>query len=95
MALGYTLLQRLDEAWRTLKSGRRVRPGLSLGGHRLQAHVVWCVLGLWLEQSIEQACGNTWRNMRADGDQRKLAHLLSPHGEVWQMTEPSPEASTP
>jgi hypothetical protein len=25
----------------------------------------------------------------------KLAQLLSPHGEMWQVTEPSPEASTP
>jgi hypothetical protein len=25
----------------------------------------------------------------------KLAQLLSPHGELWQVTEPSPEASTP
>jgi hypothetical protein len=23
----------------------------------------------------------------------KLAQLLSPHGEMWQVTEPSPEAS--
>ena len=26
-------------------------------------------------------------------EQIKLAHLLSPHGEVWQVTEPSPEAA--
>ena len=59
------------------------------------AHVVGRVLGLWLERGIEQACGNTWRIMRADRDQRKLAPLLSLHGEVWQVTAPSPVASTP
>jgi hypothetical protein len=94
LALGYKQLQRVEEAGRTLKSGLRVRP-VSWALHRIHAHVAWRVLGLWLERSIEQACGNTWRNMRADGDQRKLAQLLSPHGEVWQVTEPSPEASTP
>jgi hypothetical protein len=88
LALGYKQLQRLEEAWRTLKSGLRVRPVSHWAVHRLHAHVVWRVLGLWLERGIEQACGNTWRNIRADVDQRKLAPLLSPHGEVWQVTEP-------
>jgi transposase len=94
LALGYKQLQRLEEAWRTLKSGLRVRPVSHWAVHRIHAHVVWRVLGLWLERGIEQACGNTWRNIRADVDQRKLAQLLSPRGEVWQVTEPSPEAST-
>jgi len=51
------------------------------------------VLALLLERVIEQACGDTWRNIRDDLEQIKLAQLLSPHGEVWQVTEPSPEAS--
>jgi hypothetical protein len=50
------------------------------------------VLALLLERVIEQACGDTWRNIRDDLEQIKLAQLLSPHGEVWQVTEPSPEA---
>jgi hypothetical protein len=62
--------------------------------NRIHAHVALCVLGLWLERVIEQACGNMWRHIRADLEQRKLAQLLSPHGAVWQVTEPSPEAST-
>jgi hypothetical protein len=94
VALGYKQLQRLEEAWRTLKSGLRVRPVSLRAAHRIQAHVVWRVLGLWLERGIEQAWGNTWRTMPADVGQRKLAPLLSPHGEIWQVTEPSPEAST-
>ena len=47
---------------------------------------------LLLERVIEQACGDTWRNIRAALAQIKLAQLLSPHGEVWQVTEPSSEA---
>jgi hypothetical protein len=50
------------------------------------------VLALLLERVIEQACGDTWRNIRAALAQIKLAQLLSPHGEVWQVTEPSSEA---
>jgi hypothetical protein len=42
---------------------------------------------------MEQACGDTWRHIRADVNQIQLAPWLSPHGEVWQVTEPSLEAA--
>ncbi len=93
MALGYKQLQRVEEAWRTLKSGLCVRPVYHWAVHRIHAHVALSVLALLLERVIEQACGDTWRNIRADLDRIKLAQLLSPHGEVWQVTEPSPAAS--
>jgi hypothetical protein len=51
------------------------------------------VLALLLERVIEQACGDTWRNIQADLDRIKLAQLLSPHGKIWQVTEPTAEAS--
>jgi hypothetical protein len=57
------------------------------------AHVALSVLALLLERVIEQACGDTWRNIRADLNQIKLAQLLSSHGAVWQVTEPSLEAA--
>ena len=47
---------------------------------------------LALERVAEQACGDTWRNIRADLKRIKLAQLLSPNGTVWQITEPPPEA---
>jgi hypothetical protein len=31
--------------------------------------------------------------MHADVNQRKVAQVLSPHGEVWQVTEPSLDAA--
>jgi hypothetical protein len=93
LALGYKQLQRVEEAWRTLKSGLRLRPVYHWAVHRIHAHVALSVLALLLERIIEQTCGDTWRNIRAALEQIKLAQLLSPHGEVWQVTEPSPEAS--
>jgi transposase len=83
LALGYTQRQRVEEAWRTLNSGLRVRPVSHWAVHRLHTHVALRVLGLGLERVIEQACGNTWHRIRADVAQRKLAPLLRPHGEVW------------
>jgi hypothetical protein len=93
VALGYKQRQRGEEAWRTRKSGLRVRPVYHGAVPRMHAHVALRVLALLLERVIEQACGDTWRNIRADLERIKLAQLLSPHGEVWQVTEPSPEAA--
>ena len=93
MALGYKQLQRVEEAWRTLKSGLRVRPVYHWTPHRICAHVSLSVLALLLERVAEQACGDTWRNIRDDLKQIKLAQLLSPNGTVWQVTEPSPQAA--
>src|SRR4029453_9044195 len=93
LALGYKQLQRVEEAWRTLKSGLRVRPVYHWAVHRIHAHVALSVLALLLERVIEQACGDTWRNIRDDLEQIKLAQLLSPHGEVWQVPKPAPEVN--
>jgi hypothetical protein len=93
LALGYKQLQRVEEAWRSLKSGLQVRPVYHWAVHRIHAHVALSVLALLLERVIEQACGDTWRPIRADLERIKLAQLLSPHGPVWQVTEPSLEAS--
>jgi hypothetical protein len=93
LALGYKQLQRVEEAWRTLKSGLRMRPVYHWAVHRIHAHVALSVLALLLERVIEQACGDTWRNIQADLDRIKLAQLLSPHSKIWQVTEATAEAS--
>ncbi len=93
MALGYKQLQRVEEAWRTLKSGLRLRPVYHWTPHRICAPVSLSVLALLLERVAEQACADSWRNIRDDLKQIKLAQLLSPNGTVWQVTEPGPEAA--
>ena len=93
MALGYKQLQRVEEAWRTLKSGLRLRPVFHWAPHRIHAHVALTVLSLLLERTAEHACADTWRNIRDDLKRIQLAQLLSPHGTVWQVTEPTAEAS--
>jgi hypothetical protein len=93
MALGYKQLQRVEEAWRRLKSGLRMRPVFHWAPHRIHAHVALTVLALLLERVAEQACAQTWRNIRDDLRQIKLAQLSSPNGTVWQVTEPAPPAA--
>ncbi len=92
LALGYKQLQRVESAWRSLKSGLKLRPVFHWAPHRIHAHVALTVLSLLLERVAEQACGDTWRNIRDDLRRIKLAQLLSPNGTVWQVTEPAPDA---
>jgi transposase len=93
MALGYKQLQRVEEAWRTLKSGLKLRPVFHWAPHRIHAHVALTVFALLLERVAEHACGDTWRNIRDDLKQIKLAQLSSPNGTVWQVTEPGKNAA--
>ena len=48
LALGYKQLQRVEEAWRRLKSGRRLRPVYHFASQRIKAHVALSVLALLL-----------------------------------------------
>lgn len=92
LALGYKQLMRVEEAWRSLKSAIRLRPVFHWSPHRIHAHVAITVLSLLLERVAERACEDTWRNIRDDLKQVKLAQLSGPNGRVWQVTEPAAPA---
>jgi hypothetical protein len=92
MALGYKQLQRVEESWRQLKSGLRLRPLYHWAPHRIHAHIALTVIALLLERMAEQACGDTWRNIRDDLKQVKLAQLSGPNSALWQVTEPRLDA---
>lgn len=93
MAFGYKQQQRVEEAWRTMKSGLKMRPVFHWAPHRIHAHVAITVLALLLERVIERDCQDTWRNIRDDLKRIQLAQLSSPNGTVWQVTDPSPAAA--
>jgi len=92
LALGYKQLMRVEQAWRSLKSGIKLRPVFHWAPHRIHAHVAITVLALLLERVAERACEDTWRNIRDDLKQIKLAQLSGPNGRVWQVTEPATAA---
>jgi hypothetical protein len=50
------------------------------------------MVALLLERLAERACGDTWRNIRDDLRQIKLAQFLTHQGELWQVTDPLPAA---
>jgi transposase len=93
MALGYKQQQRVEEAWRTMKSGLKMRPVFHWAPHRIHAHIAITVLSLLLERVIERDCQDTWRNIRDDLKRIQLAQLSSPNGTVWQVTEPAVDAA--
>jgi len=88
LALGSKQLMHVERAWRLLKSGLRIRPLFHWAPHRICAHVSLTILALLLERLAERACGDTWRNIRNDLRQIKLAQFSPPQGELWQVTEP-------
>ena len=73
MALGYQQLQRVEQAWRRLKSGLRRRPVYHWTPQRIRAHISLTVLALLLERVAEQSCTDTWRNIQADLREIKLS----------------------
>ena len=93
MALGYKQQQRVEEAWRSMKSGLKMRPVFHWAVHRIHAHVAITVLALLLERVIEHTCQDTWRNIQDDLKRIQLAQLSSPNGTVWQVTEATPDAA--
>ncbi len=93
MALGYKQLMRVEQAWRDMKSTLDMRPVFHWAPHRIHAHVAITVLSLLLERTVEHACGDTWRNVSDSLRRIQLAQLSSPHGTVWQVTDPTPEAA--
>jgi transposase len=91
MALGYKQLLRVEQSWRELKSGIRLRPVFHWVAHRIHAHVRLSVLSLLLERVAEQACQDTWRNIRDRLESLKVAVFRTPHGRLVQTSELRPE----
>lgn len=85
---------RVEQARRQLKSGLRMRPVFHWPPHRIHAHIFLTVISLLLERLAERACGDTWRNIRDDPKQIKLARLSGPDGTLWQVTEPRAAAGS-
>jgi hypothetical protein len=91
VALGYKQLLRVEESWRELKSGIRLRPVYHWVAHRIHAHVRLSVLSLLLERVAEHLGQDTWRNLRDQLERVKVAAFRTPHGRLVQTSELAPE----
>jgi transposase len=93
LALGYKQLMRVEECWRTMKSGLRMRPVYHWMPHRIEAHVKLCVLALLLERVAEIRADDTWRNLTARLDTIKVVEYERGEARVRQTTEVRGEVS--
>jgi transposase len=87
LALGYKQLMRVEECWRTMKSGLGMRPVYHYAPHRIEAHVKLCVLALLLERVAELRADDTWRNLLAKLDTIKVVEYVRGKTRVLQTTE--------
>ncbi len=87
LALGYKQLMRVEECWRTMKSGLRMRPVYHWAPHRIEAHIKLCVLALLLERIAEIRGADTWRNLVAQLDTIKVVEYTRGVARVRQTTE--------
>ena len=92
VALGYKQLQRVEQAWRTLKSGLWLRPVYHWTPQRIDAHVSIAVLALLLERVAEKECGRSWQCIRDRLKRIHLAQWSAGERDDWQVTKPSYEA---
>jgi hypothetical protein len=93
LALGYKQLLRVEEAWRSLKSGLGLRPVYHWRPWRIEAHAGLCVLALLLERVVELRLGQTWRTVRHCLQRVKVVTYEREGVEVRQTTEPDEEAA--
>jgi transposase len=91
LALGYKQLLRVEQCWRQLKSGLRMRPVFHHRPWRIHAHVTISVIALLLERIIEIRAGDTWRNVRATLERVKVIEYDRAEVRVQQTTELSPD----
>jgi transposase len=87
LALGYKQLMRVEQCWRQLKSGLRMRPVFHWRPWRIQAHVTISVLALLLERIAEIRGGDTWRNLVAKLDTIKVVEYDRGETRVQQTSE--------
>jgi len=87
LALGYKQLLRVEQCWRQLKSGIRMRPVFHYRPWRIHAHVSISILALLLERIAEIRAGDTWRNIVAQLDTVKVVEYDRGEARIRQTTE--------
>ena len=92
LALGYKQLLRVEQCWRQMKSGLRMRPVFHYRPWRIQAHVTISVLALLLERVAEIRAGDTWRNILARLEKIQVVEYDRAEARIQQTTEVRPDA---
>jgi hypothetical protein len=86
LAAAYKQLIAVERGWRDLKGALGLRPVFHHRPDRIRAHVQLCWLALLLIRVIENATGDTWRNLRHELDRMHLVTLATTDGHVAQRS---------
>jgi hypothetical protein len=90
LAAAYKQLLQVERGWRDMKGALGLRPVFHHREDRIRAHVQLCWLALLLLRVVENATGDTWRNLRHELDRMNLVTLATPDGQVAQRTVTTP-----
>lgn len=86
LALAYKQLLEVERGWRDLKGTLGLRPVFHHCEDRIRSHVQLCWLALLLTRVIENATGDTWRDVRHELDRMHLVTMKTAEGRVAQRT---------
>jgi DDE family transposase len=87
IAVGYKQLLEVERGWRDMKQVIDLRPVYHRREHRIRAHVILCWLALLLARIAENACGQTWPELRRELDKIHIGTFTGPAGTFRQRTE--------
>jgi len=87
IAVGYKQLLEVERGWRDMKQVIDLRPVYHRREHRIRAHVILCWLALLLARISENACGQTWPELRRELDRIHIGTFTGPAGTFRQRTE--------
>ena len=87
IALGYNQLLQVERGWRDMKQVIDLRPVYHRKEERIRAHVILCWLALLLARITENACGDTWPELRRELDRIHVGTFTGPAGTFRQRTE--------
>jgi len=84
----------VERGWRDFKGALGLRPVFHYRKDPIRAHIQLCALALLLLRVIENATGDTWRNVRHELDRMHLLTLATDHGRVAQRSATTPAQRT-
>jgi len=90
LAAAYKQLLAVERGWRDFKGALGLRPVFHYREDRIRAHIQLCWLALLLLRVIENAAGDTWRNVRRELDRMHLVTLATHAGQVAQRSATTP-----
>jgi transposase len=87
IAVGYKQLLEVERGWRDMKQVLDLRPVYHRREDRIRAHVILCWLALLLARISENACRQTWPELRRELDKIHVGTFAGPAGTFRQRTE--------